>query len=315
MIDFLSGEKKIILTYHYVENKRSDRAGIHPCGVAEFDKHIAFLAKHFCLASVDEVFKAATERAPGRFCAITFDDGLKGQYTNAAPILKKYGAHAIFFIISSTFDGKMPLTHKLHLLLSLCSSKEIVLKYHAFLDAKFPGNSAYRVPLDMYTNSMRKRDDIYTANIKDAFAATPRAVCEAFLARFFEEEGLDERKLSQEFFLTRDDVAAMAAEKNFEIGCHTHFHRAFEWQHENEIEEELARSQNILHECIGKRPRVLSYPYGRIGVAREKTIHLLEKHGFSYAVTTEKRALLPTEFPLFLPRYNANDLSDYLAVH
>lgn len=42
-----------------------------------------------------------TKEIPSKAVILTFDDGHKDHYTNAFPVLKKHGAKAVFFIISS----------------------------------------------------------------------------------------------------------------------------------------------------------------------------------------------------------------------
>src|SRR3989344_6899340 len=96
---FSLSDKQIIVNYHYVEDPRSDAAGLHPCPVDEFERQVAFLSNNFRIVSIPEIFEAAQRDSPDRLCAITFDDGLKDQFTHAVPILKKHQAPATFFII------------------------------------------------------------------------------------------------------------------------------------------------------------------------------------------------------------------------
>src|SRR3989344_8744536 len=122
--------RHIIVNYHYVENPSLEWGGIHPCPMAEFEKQVKCLAENYKIVSVDEVYSAAKEKNSGRFAAISFDDGLKGQYLNALPILEKYGATAIFFPITSTFEGNIPGTHKLHILLSRFPAQSLIERFN-----------------------------------------------------------------------------------------------------------------------------------------------------------------------------------------
>ena len=80
-------DRYIIINYHYVEDPKLDWGGIHPCSVKEFEKQIGFLSENFEIVSVGEIFDFAQREQKGKFCAITFDDGLRGQYSNALFLL------------------------------------------------------------------------------------------------------------------------------------------------------------------------------------------------------------------------------------
>jgi len=59
----------------------------------------------FTTMSLEEVYEAfETGKVPVRPVAITFDDGYADNYTEAYPILKKYGMKATFFIITFRFS-------------------------------------------------------------------------------------------------------------------------------------------------------------------------------------------------------------------
>ena len=62
-----------------------------------------------------------------KYCSITFDDGIIDHYENALPELLRRGIKACFFPISCTFDGVVPLTHKVHIILAKLSIEVLVL--------------------------------------------------------------------------------------------------------------------------------------------------------------------------------------------
>jgi len=87
---FSLDDKHIVVMYHYIENPSKERSGIHPCPVAEFERQVKFLSENYNIVSLKELFKAIKSGSDEKFCTLTFDDGLKDQYQNAVPILKKY---------------------------------------------------------------------------------------------------------------------------------------------------------------------------------------------------------------------------------
>lgn len=101
------GEEKpmniIILNYHKVEDKNISLS----VNVADFDAQMAYLQENNFHTISPEEFCAAmngTGTLPENPVMITFDDGYFDNYTNAYPILKKYGFKAVIFVITSFMD-------------------------------------------------------------------------------------------------------------------------------------------------------------------------------------------------------------------
>jgi peptidoglycan/xylan/chitin deacetylase (PgdA/CDA1 family) len=94
-----------ILMYHRVP--QLDRCSTHPyyctaTAVAIFEQQVRFLREHgYRAVSVSEAFRAVQQPAPDegqKLVAITFDDGYRDFYTNAFPILSRYGYSGTVFL-------------------------------------------------------------------------------------------------------------------------------------------------------------------------------------------------------------------------
>lgn len=101
------GKSVIVLNYHKVEDKDISLS----INVADFDKQMAYLKNNnFHTISPKEFSDAMEGKAelPENPVFITFDDGYVDNYTNAFPILKKYGFKAAIFCITSFMDQGNP---------------------------------------------------------------------------------------------------------------------------------------------------------------------------------------------------------------
>lgn len=70
----------------------------------KFERQIAYLKKkgyEFYTASELIKFYRANGEFPSKAIAVTFDDGWKDNYQHAFPVLKKYGAKATIFLVTS----------------------------------------------------------------------------------------------------------------------------------------------------------------------------------------------------------------------
>lgn len=299
-------DKHIIVNYHYVEDPRADFSGIHPCSIQKFEKQIAWLSDNFAITTIQNVFKAAQEKVSEKYCALTFDDGLKGQYKNAVPVLKKYDATAIFFPITMTLEGRLPGTHKIHILLSRFSTDELIDFANTFLNEYHPQLvKKYYIPKDRRITTKRKlRDDIKTANFKETMNILPNVVEEQCLKRLFEKIRLNEKKIVQKLFMSKEEIQTLEKE-GFSVGCHLHNHYALDSQEPSLIKNEIRLSKERLANIVRKSSPVISYPHGGVN---KTVIKIAKEEGFIYGFTIERREVHHNDNPLTLPRYDTNDI-------
>lgn len=93
----------MVLNYHKVEDVNISLS----VNVADFDAQMAYLKEHNFHTIGPAEFIAAMKgdgTLPENPVIITFDDGYLDNYTNAYPILKKYGFKGMIFVIPSFMD-------------------------------------------------------------------------------------------------------------------------------------------------------------------------------------------------------------------
>lgn len=302
-------EKHLIVNYHYVENPDSSKSGIVPCSVADFEKQVKFLSENYRIVPVPEVFRAAQEGGSEKLCALTFDDGLNDQYENALPILEKYKTAASFFIITSVFSGRLPTAHKIHNLLSKVPVGQLVDKFNGFLKDFYPDLvENYLIPKDRRLTQKRLHEDLITANFKETMIMIPEDMKGRFLRFGFKTFGLNEKKISKELFMNKDRVRLLQKAGMY-IGNHSHHHYALNVINEETLRNDLRLSKDVLVDILGEQPDVFSYPHGRSNEGARK---ILREEGIKYAVTIDKRAIEKNDEPLLIPRYDTNDIRDFL---
>jgi len=106
-----------ILMYHSVGDPQAatldgyaDKLNVTP---ETFENQMRFLKEHnYNVIPLNKMVERirTKERIPHKTVAITFDDGLKNNFTNAYPILKKYGLPATIFVAVDFVGGKKFLT-------------------------------------------------------------------------------------------------------------------------------------------------------------------------------------------------------------
>ena len=99
-----------ILTYHRVNDISGDRLSVRP---EEFEKQMEWLTAHeYTGVNIKEGLEILRALPAGRqeaknlrHVAITFDDGYLDNYTNAFPILRKYGYSATVYVITERVES------------------------------------------------------------------------------------------------------------------------------------------------------------------------------------------------------------------
>ncbi|BBB91965.1 MAG TPA: polysaccharide deacetylase family protein [Methylomusa anaerophila] len=89
-----------VLNYHGVEDNVNNPLALE---IKDFEDQMAYLhTKGYTAITPDQLldYLSAGKKLPDKPVLITFDDGYANNYTNAYPILKKYGFTAVFFLIT-----------------------------------------------------------------------------------------------------------------------------------------------------------------------------------------------------------------------
>ena len=115
----------LTVNYHYFRDPEdSEYPGIHGVSLNRFEKQVYLLSKHFEFIRPSEIIEKISNNKNNKFCLFTFDDGFREQFDIALPILKKYGAHAIFNINGCNLSSKIVSdVHKIHWLRSITPEK------------------------------------------------------------------------------------------------------------------------------------------------------------------------------------------------
>lgn len=95
-----------VLIYHAVVKAPLEEREIE-ISLDQFKKQMSFLKKNnYKTLTLDEFydFIQGNKVFPSRSVLLTFDDGIKTNYTNVYPVLKKYGFTAAAFIITNSLD-------------------------------------------------------------------------------------------------------------------------------------------------------------------------------------------------------------------
>jgi peptidoglycan/xylan/chitin deacetylase (PgdA/CDA1 family) len=249
---YRAGKKPVLLIFRYhrisVSVEKKEYMGM-PLDV--FEQQMAFIKSNFKVVPMAEGLRIMSEGgSSGIYASINFDDGYMDNYTHAFPILKKYSMPATVFL-TTNFIGKS----------------------HAFW-------------WDEVFNAVSSRH-IGGEKMADAANRELTGKKEEEIEYFIEElrgktSGARTPELSQ--MLGWDEIREMN-KHNISFGGHTKTHRNLCLLDDDEINDELIGSKNIIEKNIGQNIKEFSYPFGKFD---KRVRSLVIEAGYECARTSIK---------------------------
>ena len=101
-----------ILYYHSVHPHRRNETNVRP---AAFERHLRHLKKQYRVVPLEEALDLLQKKMfTGKEMVVTFDDGYRDNVVVAAPLLRRYGMKAAFFLTVGYIGTDTILHHDLH---------------------------------------------------------------------------------------------------------------------------------------------------------------------------------------------------------
>lgn len=104
-----------ILMYHMISEPKKGAAfnGLRVSPI-QFERQLAWFRDHgWNFVTMSELYDQSSE-LPEKTVALTFDDGFEDNYTNALPLMKKYGAKGTLYLVADRHDRDWSTLKKAH---------------------------------------------------------------------------------------------------------------------------------------------------------------------------------------------------------
>lgn len=274
----------LYLGYHYV---RDEKAPGPNCSPNRLRTHIrTLLSEGYEVLTCGEVATRmrSGKPLPEKHATLSFDDGLKDQYTTVLEILREFGVPATFFYITCAFDMKLPPVIGFQILIAKLGAermeKEILpdvfagTPYLDLLDPKRYDATGRKVG---ETEDMRRIKWMFNHWPSQAFK---RDKIDEMFTRFL-GEGAQET-LASEWFMNTGELAEMERH-GMEIASHTVSHPPLDVAGFEEIERELSESKQHLLERLGRAPSTFGWTFGgKFNAAVQKIAHQHYKSSWNF---------------------------------
>jgi len=273
----------IIIMYHGIDDLFTAK---------QFEAHVKYFLKNFKIVSLDEIVRFAQGgySANKLLVSLTFDDGLKNNFTNAYPILKKYNVPATFYVCPLLIDENNWLwNHETRQRLSLISDTD---KLMLCRDFELPVNDIEAIICRLKHHS--------TVDLRNRFLKTIREFTSNYIPNDDENSRYD--------IMTWDDL--LCIDNNLvEIGSHTVDHSILNNMNTDELNYQIMQSKLILENKLKRKIKHFCYPNGTYS----DIVMEIVRQCYSTAVTTNPGKINIGDDLMTLNRiHSASDIS-YMA--
>jgi len=271
--------------FHRVNPKRDPLWD--PMDVALFEKCISYISKTHEVVLIEDLVSSDKLYSKNKFATIMFDDGYKDNIEYAAPILEKYKSKASFYVVTDCIEKNSPTwTHVLEHLFQFTSKVDIGISFD-FL------------PLELKVDQLKSKEEriAYVSKLKP------------FLKKISHEE---RNKVLDKITETYNDFELPKLMMNWKdlselknaghyIGSHSVTHAMLgTMTNEDEINNELQQSRNMIKERLGYFPQTISYPLGSFN---ETTKRLAKEAGYKIGLAVKQKLYDPSKTDIFeIPR-------------
>jgi peptidoglycan/xylan/chitin deacetylase (PgdA/CDA1 family) len=217
-----------------------------------FEKHIRFIVSNFECISIKNLFTSTT---PGKIrVLITLDDGYKGNYEYAFPILKKYQCPATVFITTGFINRtSFPWRAGLHYLLHIHGKETVINKLKAF-NIEIPDNQ----------DLLKWTKEQFSVNLYNAIQS------------IIEKE--PEAKILLDSFLSWEQIKIMQQSGLISFGLHGVTHQIMSKLSSTEQLPEIVNGIESFRTKLNIAPDGFAYPFGGKEHFNQDTIDILSEY-------------------------------------
>jgi peptidoglycan/xylan/chitin deacetylase (PgdA/CDA1 family) len=274
-----------VLLYHRVLD-RADELNPGEPSAAQFDAHMAVLARMFHVLPLDEaISRLEAGTLPARAVSVTFDDGYLDNLEVALPILQRHGVVATFFISTGLIDGGRMMHDTVIETVRRFDAGDAELTWLG-LGKRVLGDTASRLAL-----------------IDEIVGKVKYLPLEERLETCSRLAGMVSDRLPDDLMLSSEQVLDLYR-AGMRIGAHTHQHPILAKLTSDQARAQIDRSRDLLADVLGSAPTMFAYPNGKPGLdyTREH-VEMVRQAGFGAAVSVSFGTVSRDSDHLQIPRF------------
>jgi peptidoglycan/xylan/chitin deacetylase (PgdA/CDA1 family) len=236
-----------------------------------FEQQMSFLATRHNVVSLSTVESRLQEGIVEPVVAITFDDGYQDNYTNAFPILRRYGLPATIFLTTGSIDSREPLWFE-----RLAEAAKATTRDFLDLEIDIPRRFSFRTAED------RLRSNTAIFGLLRGLTDTDRR---EWLAKILEYLRVPMEWERTDRMLTWNQIREMKSQ-GVEFGGHTVTHPFVSKLDREHAVWEVSECKRRIEQEIETPVHHFAYPNGREEDFTDWTGDVIRQAGYRAALTT-----------------------------
>jgi len=295
----------LAVNFHYVSEAAPDAPrAVFPVTPAALAAQVDAITSSFEPVSRDRLLAAVSGDVslPERACLFTFDDGLRQQYDLALPVFERSGCPVVFFVPGRPLaEGRALNVHRIHRLREELGDDELLGLLAPHLE-----DGALAAIDQAAAAAMYRYDTPDAARVKYLLNVTLGPTrSEQIVAAAFEDSFGDEAAFARELYMGPAEVADL--ERRGMLGAHTHSHLPLARLDADQQRREFEANLQALEQAAGRRPAIVSYPYGSLDAVDPSVEASAAAAGLVAGFTMERAFNRSLEQPLLLARLDCVD--------
>jgi peptidoglycan/xylan/chitin deacetylase (PgdA/CDA1 family) len=297
----------LVLVYHRVVPDQEPDAGRFDIErgvpVSVFEKQLRFLLKHFTPIKPSQVTEPPSE--PMRF-AVTLDDGYEDNFSVAAPVMRRLGVSAGFYVVSD-YVG----TERLFWWEKLARMMRASRMLHLDLEVTVPELMvSHSLPPMLSLRTDAHRAAAYE-RLTAAIRAGPHAAIPLQLEHLSQALAVPLCEEGRDYGLMSWAQLSELARQGFEIGGHTATHCNLAGATQVTLNTEVVSAVATIQRKLELPVLTFAYPYGYNQHFDESAAKAVEAAGCRAAFTAERSAVRTRHCAFALPRLIFNRTYDF----
>ena len=265
--------RALILTFHRFSENDQSEVGRLP--IRRFAEYMEYLTRHYRVVSLSDMVEELQRGTLRPYTtAVTIDDGYYEAFSLAAPVLRKYGVPATFFVVSDFADGRLWLWP---------DRLGFIFKRAPFVPIAFRHRGSIHI-LDIRDEGGRRRSEeqwrLYAKSL-------PVAEREELIGAMADACGIElPIVLPSEYRpMNWAQLRALAAE-GFDVGAHTRTHPLLSRIDPKQVFDEVKGCKDQIERSLGFPVKHFCYPNGQREDYTPQVVEEVLKAGYQAAVTT-----------------------------
>lgn len=274
---FLNRKKVVVIMYHGVVDEELSPFAWTQIPLQKFEQQIEYISKKYHVLPLTTVVEKLinNEKLPEYSLAITFDDGLKNNYTTAFPVLKRFNLPAAIFLTTYNIGSNRLLWFdKLYLAIKETKKTSIDLKEDGLVEGAIATPDEKNQTLLALTNHMkglqRNEKDILLNKVLNKLGAGSAEVQDANPFKS----------------LDWDEIISMSQSKLISFGAHTETHNIMTRMTKEEVLQEIEISKKKIEEKLKTPCLLFAFPNGQREDFNNEIKDAVKNRGFLCSFTT-----------------------------